>query len=66
MTRQLGIAVIGLGIGEQHARMYATQPSCAVKLLVEFIEVVTKATSKELGVLGVYDMERRLMRRPWR
>ena len=35
MTRQLGIAVIGLGIGEQHARMYATQPSCDVKLLVD-------------------------------
>jgi predicted dehydrogenase len=35
MTRQLGIAVIGLGIGEQHARMYATLPSCRVKLLVD-------------------------------
>lgn len=35
MTRQLGIAVIGLGIGEQHARMYATLPSCKVKLLVD-------------------------------
>jgi predicted dehydrogenase len=35
VTRQLGIAVIGLGIGEQHARMYATLPSCRVKLLVD-------------------------------
>jgi predicted dehydrogenase len=35
VTRQLGIAVIGLGIGEQHARMYATLPSCQVKLLVD-------------------------------
>ena len=35
MTRQLGIAVVGLGIGEQHARMYATLPSSRVKLLVD-------------------------------
>jgi len=35
VTRPLGIAVIGLGIGEQHARMYATLPSCKVKLLVD-------------------------------
>jgi predicted dehydrogenase len=35
VTRQLGIAVIGLGIGEQHAHMYATLPSCQVKLLVD-------------------------------
>ena len=35
MRRQLGVAVVGLGIGEQHARMYATLPSCKVKLLVD-------------------------------
>jgi predicted dehydrogenase len=35
VTRQLGIAVVGLGIGEQHARMYATLPSCHVKLLID-------------------------------
>lgn len=35
MTRQLGIAVVGLGIGEQHARMYATLPSCKVKVLID-------------------------------
>jgi predicted dehydrogenase len=35
VTRQLGIAVVGLGIGEQHARMYATLPSCKVKLLLD-------------------------------
>lgn len=35
MTRQLGVAVVGLGIGEQHARMYATLPSCRVKLLID-------------------------------
>ncbi|SHL53638.1 Predicted dehydrogenase [Bradyrhizobium lablabi] len=35
MKRQLGVAVIGLGIGEQHARMYATLSSCKVKLLVD-------------------------------
>ena len=35
MTQQLGVAVVGLGIGEQHARMYATLPSCKVKLLID-------------------------------
>jgi predicted dehydrogenase len=35
VSRQLGVAVVGLGIGEQHARMYATLPSCEVKLLVD-------------------------------
>lgn len=35
MARQLGVAVVGLGIGEQHARMYATLPSCQVRLLVD-------------------------------
>jgi len=35
VSRSLGIAVVGLGIGEQHARMYATLPSCKVKLLVD-------------------------------
>lgn len=35
MNRPLGIAVVGLGIGEQHARMYATLPSCKVRLLID-------------------------------
>ncbi|TLG77597.1 Gfo/Idh/MocA family oxidoreductase [Methylocystis sp. B8] len=35
MTQPLGIAVIGLGIGEQHARMYATLPSCRVQVLAD-------------------------------
>ncbi|MCX7307278.1 MAG: Gfo/Idh/MocA family oxidoreductase [Afipia sp.] len=35
MSRQLGIAVIGLGIGEQHARMFAALPNCKVKLLAD-------------------------------
>lgn len=35
MNRPLGVAVVGLGIGEQHARMYATLPSCKVKLLID-------------------------------
>jgi predicted dehydrogenase len=35
MKRQLGVAVIGLGIGEQHARMYASLSSCKVKLLID-------------------------------
>lgn len=35
MADRLGVAVVGLGIGEQHARMYASLPQCAVMALVD-------------------------------
>jgi predicted dehydrogenase len=35
MATRLGVAVVGLGIGEQHARMYATLPQCEVRRLVD-------------------------------
>ena len=35
MTSSLGIAVVGLGIGEQHAQAFATLPTCEVKLLID-------------------------------
>jgi predicted dehydrogenase len=35
MADQLGVAVVGLGIGEQHARMYARLPQCKVRALVD-------------------------------
>lgn len=35
MANTLGVAVVGLGIGEQHARMFATLPSCRIRALVD-------------------------------
>lgn len=35
MAGPLGVAVVGLGIGEQHARMYARLPQCEVRALVD-------------------------------
>ena len=34
-TRALGVAVVGLGVGEQHARTYAALPSCAAPRLFD-------------------------------
>ena len=30
-SRTLGVAVVGLGVGEQHARAYAAHPACTVR-----------------------------------
>ena len=35
MATSLGVAVVGLGIGEQHARAYAALPQCEVRALVD-------------------------------
>lgn len=34
--KPLGVAVVGLGIGEQHARMFSTLPLCRVRALFDF------------------------------
>lgn len=35
VARQLGVAVVGLGVGEQHARAFAAHPSCNVRWLYD-------------------------------
>jgi predicted dehydrogenase len=35
MTKSLNVAVIGLGVGEQHARAYAALPSCRLRWLCD-------------------------------
>lgn len=47
MSRPLGVAVIGLGIGEQHARMYATLPQCRVKVLTDLDPARAQQLSSE-------------------
>ena len=33
--KNLGVAIIGLGVGEQHAHAYAAEPDCAIRWLVD-------------------------------
>jgi predicted dehydrogenase len=53
MTKRLGVAVVGLGIGEQHARMYATLPSCEVKLLVDLDVARARRLAREFPDAGI-------------
>ncbi|MGJ4932266.1 Gfo/Idh/MocA family protein [Bradyrhizobium sp. HKCCYLS2038] len=53
MTGPLGIAVVGLGIGEHHARMYASLPSCHIKLLVDLDAGRASRLAREFPDAGV-------------
>jgi predicted dehydrogenase len=50
MADRLGVAVVGLGIGEQHARMYASLPQCEVRALVDLDR--TRAVRLAVGFPG--------------
>ncbi|HEX9880761.1 MAG TPA: Gfo/Idh/MocA family oxidoreductase [Candidatus Binatia bacterium] len=47
--RELGVAVIGLGVGEQHARAYADLEHCVIRWLYDIDEVRMHRLVKELG-----------------
>jgi predicted dehydrogenase len=47
VNNRLGVAVIGLGIGEQHARMYATLPQCEVRALSDLDTARAQALAAE-------------------
>ncbi len=46
----LGVAVIGLGVGEQHAHAFAQDPRCIVKWLIDQDEDKAKDVRKRVGV----------------
>lgn len=55
---RLGVAVVGLGIGEQHARMYASLSECSVKALFDLDEERAGRLAKEFpGSLPVKSFE---------
>jgi predicted dehydrogenase len=49
-TKKIGVAVIGLGVGEQHARAYLATPGCEVRWLYDLDEDKAKALRELLGV----------------
>lgn len=46
--RELGVAVLGLGVGEQHARAFAAHPSCRVRWLLDFDAVRAQSVAASL------------------
>jgi len=49
-TKKIGVAVIGLGVGEQHARAYLATPGCELRWLYDLDEDKARAIRKSLGV----------------
>lgn len=50
---QLGIAVVGLGIGEQHARTYQQQSACRLAVLCDLDRLKAEALAQILGCTRV-------------
>lgn len=48
--RVLGVAVAGLGVGEQHARAYAGSPRCSLRWLYDLDRARAEQLGDELGV----------------
>jgi predicted dehydrogenase len=47
--RPLGVAVIGLGVGEQHVRAYAAHPACRVLSVYDLERRVSERLANEIG-----------------
>ena len=48
-SQELGVAVIGLGVGEQHARVYARLKSCSLRWLFDLDPAIVDRVAQELG-----------------
>jgi predicted dehydrogenase len=48
-TRPLGVAVVGLGVGEQHALAYARHPECRIELLYDPDLAHARAVAARVG-----------------
>lgn len=55
MANTLGVAVVGLGIGEQHARMFSTLSSCRVRALVDLDRSRAESLASEFAGCEVVD-----------
>ena len=53
----LGVAVIGLGVGERHARRFHADRNCHVRLLCDLDFAKAEALAQELGAEVVPDFE---------
>ena len=45
----VGVAVVGLGVGEQHARAYAMLPECRLRWLLDLDELRARSLADDLG-----------------
>jgi predicted dehydrogenase len=52
-SKKIGVAVIGLGVGEQHARTYLATPGCELRWLYDLDQDKARALRKSLGVGGI-------------
>ena len=48
-AKTLGVAVVGLGVGESHARTYAALPGCEVRWLLDLQPGRAEAVAQDLG-----------------
>lgn len=60
----LGVAVVGLGIGEQHARAFAAHPACSVRWLYDLNEHQSRALSATLPGSRVASSFEEILERP--
>lgn len=63
-AQQLGVGVVGLGVGEQHARAFAAHPSCRVRCLFDLDEARARALAAELPGVVVADSFEKMLDRP--
>jgi predicted dehydrogenase len=47
--RRLGVAVVGLGVGERHARAFDCHPDCQVRYLLDLDTAAAKSLSQEFS-----------------
>ena len=51
--KTLGVGVVGLGVGEQHARAYAKDRRCRLRWLYDISAKQTKSVRKRVGAGGI-------------
>jgi len=59
--RKLGVAVVGLGVGEQHARAYARHDRCALRWLFDLSAKKADAVRRRLGAGAVAGSYRQIL-----
>ncbi|HEX9702330.1 MAG TPA: Gfo/Idh/MocA family oxidoreductase, partial [Rhodospirillales bacterium] len=59
--KALGVAVIGLGVGEQHARAYARDGRCVLRWLFDLSARKAEALCRRIGAGGVAESYRQIL-----
>lgn len=61
---EIGVAVVGLGVGEQHARCYASFPGCRLRWLHDLDREKARALAGTLNADGVADTYEQILADP--